>query len=127
MHYNSPVILTYTFLCVSILGLEMIQPGYQVIPFFTVSSHMDPARPLDYFKLFSHAMGHSGWDHLIGNFTFILLLGPILEEKYGSNNLLSMLFVTALVTGIINILFFFHGVIRSKWRCIYVDSIEFCN
>ncbi|MGI9255926.1 MAG: rhomboid family intramembrane serine protease, partial [Salinispira sp.] len=35
---------------------------------------------------------------------FILLLGPILEEKYGSVNLLFMIIITALATGIASIL-----------------------
>lgn len=62
----------------------------------------------DYFRLFSHVIGHdpSSWDHLLGNFMFILMLGPMLEEKYGSQLLLVMLIVTALVTGILNALFF---------------------
>jgi len=38
----------------------------------------------------------------MNNFLYILLIGPILEEKYGSTNLLIMMLITAGVTGIIN-------------------------
>jgi membrane associated rhomboid family serine protease len=59
--------------------------------------------------LFTHAIGHSGWQHLFNNFSIILLIGPILEENYGSSSLLVMIAITALVTGVLNILFFTRG------------------
>ena len=59
-----------------------------------------------YFRIFSHVLGHHNWDHLISNFTLILLIGPILEEKYGTQNLLFLTFFTAFATGVLNILFF---------------------
>jgi membrane associated rhomboid family serine protease len=51
-------------------------------------------------------MGHANWAHLIGNFTLILLIGPMLEEMYGSKDLLIMIIITALVTGVLNVLLF---------------------
>ena len=42
--------------------------------------------------------------HLLGNLTFILLLGPILEERYGTGEITFMIFATALATGFANIL-----------------------
>jgi membrane associated rhomboid family serine protease len=51
-------------------------------------------------------MGHANWTHLVSNFSVILLIGPILEEIYGSLALLLMILITALVTGVLNILFF---------------------
>jgi membrane associated rhomboid family serine protease len=56
--------------------------------------------------LFTHVIGHANWNHLISNFAFILLIGPMLESIYGSLSLLLMIAVTALVTGVLNILFF---------------------
>lgn len=40
-----------------------------------------------YVGLVSHIFGHASWEHLIGNMSYILLLGPLLEEKYGSGKL----------------------------------------
>lgn len=37
---------------------------------------------------------------------YILLLGPMLEEKYGSQKVLQVIAITAVVTGIINYVFF---------------------
>ena len=40
----------------------------------------------------------------MNNFLYILLVGPMIEEKYGSMNLLFMILITALVTSIINMI-----------------------
>lgn len=116
--YNAPVILTYALICTIITSLDtfVFMPAEQgdvggvSKMFFTVHpfgrTDMSLYNPLTYFRLFSHAMGHANWPHLIGNFTFILLLGPILEEKYGSKKLLSLIFLTALITGVLNASFF---------------------
>ncbi len=44
----------------------------------------------------------------MGNMTLLLVVGPLLEEKYGSSKILMVIFVTALVTGIANMMFFPH-------------------
>lgn len=104
--YNSPVILSFALACVAILILnDTVMPGL-TRTFFRVNSRMSLANPLDYLRLFSHIFGHGSWAHLVGNLSFILLLGPILEEKYGSRNIAIMIGITALVTGVLNILFF---------------------
>lgn len=74
--------------------------------FFTVYPEVNLTNPVWYFRLVSHVIGHGDWGHLVGNFTLILLIGPILEEKYGSKDLFLMMAVTALVTGILQIFFF---------------------
>jgi membrane associated rhomboid family serine protease len=51
-------------------------------------------------------LGHNGWAHFIGNMSYILLLGPMLEEKYGGAKILEVIGITALVTGIVNFIFF---------------------
>lgn len=113
IQYNSPVILSYTFICCIILALNPLT-ATMLMSIFTVYPTMSLTNPLDYFRLFSHAMGHGDWNHLLSNFTFILLLGPMLEEKYGSANLLTMMFLTALVTGILNVLLFSSGLLGAS-------------
>lgn len=44
----------------------------------------------------------------------ILLIGPILEEKYGSMNLLYMLIITSVITGITHIIFYKTGTIGAS-------------
>jgi len=42
--------------------------------------------------------------HFINNFMIILLIGPMLEERYGGKWLVSMMVVTAFVTGVLHII-----------------------
>ncbi len=112
LQYNSPVVLTYTFVCTVVLLISSFMPP--VMSLFTVYPTMSLTNPVDYFRLFSHAIGHGDWSHLFGNFTLILLLGPMLEEKYGSANLLTMMFLTALITGILNVIFFSSGLLGAS-------------
>ncbi len=112
--YNSPVVLTYTLVCVIVLILsESLGPFFRDI--FTVQGHFGSySNPVNYFRLVSHIAGHGSWGHLLGNFTFILLLGPILEEKYGSRELAMMIIATGLITGVLNILFFSNGLLGAS-------------
>lgn len=56
--------------------------------------------------IFTHVFGHSGVEHFMGNITYILLLGPLLEEKYGSKLLIQSIVITAFITGIVNYILF---------------------
>lgn len=102
--YNSPVILTFTLISTAVLILTHYV-GLDIQGFFSVAEQMSWTNPITYLRLFTHVIGHGNTEHLVGNFTFILLIGPILEEKYGSKDMLFMIAVTALVTGLLHILF----------------------
>ncbi len=114
IRYNAPVTLSFAILSASALALQQwFFPGL-ISYVFSVGPRMNPASPMDYLRLFTHAAGHSGWTHLMGNFSFILLLGPILEEKYSSGGLLIMMLITALVTGLLNVLFLSTGLLGAS-------------
>ena len=113
IRYNAPVVLTFTFLSLLALILNEITYGYTNSLLFSVyrSSWEDP---LTYVRLFTHVLGHANWQHFINNFMFILLIGPILEEKYGGKALVGMILLTAFVTGIINMIFFTTGLLGAS-------------
>lgn len=107
--YNAPITLTFALICAAILLMNDLLLGKNLIPaiFTAPGSQHSPSpfnwkSPLDYIRLFTHVFGHSDWNHLLGNLSFILLLGPLMEERYGSPTLALMLTVTALVTGVLN-------------------------
>lgn len=103
--YNAPVTLTFVLLCFGATLLNYITQGASnVLLFMTYNSSL--TNPLTYLRFFTHVLGHSGWIHFIGNASYLLLLGPMLEEKHGGDNILKIIIVTALVTGIINYIFF---------------------
>lgn len=103
--FNSPVILAFTIACFIVLLVDKITGGVSTNALFSVyrSSLLSP---LTYFRFFGHVLGHAGWEHFIGNIMLILVVGPLLEEKYGSANILFVILATALVTGIVNFIFF---------------------
>ena len=114
IHYNSPVILTFAIIAVVIFLFSAILTERITTTLFLVRPSFSFSDPLDYFRLVSHVVGHASFQHLFGNLTLILLLGPILEEKYGSTAILSIMAVTALTTGVINVLFFSTGLLGAS-------------
>lgn len=111
--YNSPVILTFTFISLAALILNYITGGVSNMMFFCV--YRDSLlNPLFYLRLFTHVIGHADISHFIGNFTLILIIGPILEEKYGSKTLLILMALTAFITGLINVIFFTTGLLGAS-------------
>ena len=101
--YNSQVIITYLILSLAAWLLNTITTGATNKLLFT-SYRSSPLNPLTYVRLFTHSIGHKDWNHLVSNFLYILLIGPMIEEKYGSINLLIMFLITSLVIAIFNIL-----------------------
>lgn len=106
-HYNSPVVLTFVLLSALALLLNNWTNGYTNRYVFSVyrSSFLDP---LTYIRLFGHVLGHVNRVHFTNNIIVLLLVGPMLEEKYGSRLMLRMILITAFITGIINNIFFPH-------------------
>lgn len=103
--FNSPVILGFAFACLAVLILDRATGSVSTNTFFCVyrSSLLSPTT---YIRFFGHVLGHAGWEHFIGNIMLILVVGPLLEEKYGSLNMLFVILATALVTGLIQFIFF---------------------
>ena len=103
--FNAPVILTFSLLCLAALIAGMLTGDKTTTLLFSVY-RCPLTDPLGYVRLFGHVLGHSGVQHLIGNLMFILVVGPLLEEKYGSVDILCVILITALVTGVIHCLLF---------------------
>ena len=102
--YNSKVILSYFFLSLIVLFLNKLTNKKSTIKFFS-SCRGSVFNPLTFITMFTHILGHDNFNHLKSNFIYILLIGPLVEEKYGSINLLIMILVTSFLTALVNILF----------------------
>ena len=101
LQYNSVLILTFFFVSLIVIILKYITNGKTNDLLFS-SYRSSLVNPLTYVRLVTHVLGHSDWKHFSTNFLYILLIGPMLEEKYGTLNLLIMILITAGITGIIN-------------------------
>lgn len=113
LKYNSPIILTFALLCSAIFFADKFLAG-TLMNFFSVGNQIYWDSPSSILSLVSHIFGHGSLDHLLGNMTFILLLGPIIEEKYGSRFTAIMILVTGIITGLLNVTFFDTGLLGAS-------------
>ena len=104
IQYNSPVVLTFALASLGALVLGWVTGGWTTWHLFSV--YRSPlSDPLTYVRLVGHVLGHAGYAHYLGNMMLFLVIGPPLEEKYGSRRLLLCILVTALVSGLVQVLF----------------------
>lgn len=102
---NSPVILGFVGICFLTFLLDLITKGRSNVLFFSVY-RSSLINPLTYIRFVGHVLGHVSWSHFVGNMMVILLIGPLLEEKYGSANIFLVMVSTAIVTGAAYFIFF---------------------
>ena len=119
--YNSVLILTFFFLSFGALILKYITLGSSNKLLFS-SYRSSLLNPLTYVRLFTHALGHADWKHFSNNFLYILLIGPMIEEKYG------------FACNDVNYCRCYRNNksyswekknIRCKWNCFHVNNDEF--
>lgn len=103
--FNSPIILGFAGICLIATILNYVTLGISNELLF-MTYHSSLSSPMTYLRFFTHVFGHADWTHFIGNMSYILLLGPMLEEKYSSAVLVEVIAITALITGLINYIFF---------------------
>ena len=103
--FNSKVVLIFVFLCMVATILGMATGNFTTELLF-MTYHSSLLNPLTYLRFFTHVLGHSGWEHFIGNASYLLLLGPMLEEKYGSKTLVEIILIKGFVTGVLMYIFF---------------------
>ena len=105
LSYNAPVALTFALLSLIVLIVGNITNGWTTYNLFSV--YRAPlSDPLTWVRFFGHVLGHSGYQHYIGNIVLILVLGPNLEDRFGSWNVLWAILLTALVSGLVQYVFF---------------------
>src|SRR3989338_7421719 len=109
--YNAPVVLTMALLAGMVLAIDALLDGWFARVFFATGGLFNPLMPL---TMFSHVLGHASWQHFLSNFTLILLVGPLLEEKYGSMKLLAMMLATAAVTALVNGIFTSNAIMGAS-------------
>jgi len=105
--FNAPVVLTFVLLCFGATLAGQLTGGLATQQFFM--TYRGPlGSPMTYLRFFTHVLGHADWGHFIGNASYLLLLGPMLEEKHGAAKMLEVILITALITGIVNAVLFPH-------------------
>ncbi|MCK5781690.1 MAG: rhomboid family intramembrane serine protease [Flavobacteriales bacterium] len=111
--YNSPVILTFSILSTILFFINNFLGGI-LNSYLILSPNFDPSSISQYISLFTYTLGHANLQHLFGNLSLMLVVGPIIEEKYGSSKLIIMMMLTALFTAIMQITFFSEGLLGAS-------------
>lgn len=105
--FNAPVVLSLVAISAIATLLNYITAGASGRLVF-MTYHSALLSPMTWIRAFTHIFGHADWAHLIGNMSYLLLLGPMLEEKYSSQTLAAVIAITAFGTSLINYIFFPH-------------------
>ena len=117
IYLNAPITLGFSLICIIALLLNMVSSGKTNVLFFsTYGSSL--LSPMTYIRLLGHIFGHANVDHLVSNLLYILLLGPMLEEKYGKR-LIIVILSTAVVTGIV------HNLISPNTMLLGASGVVF--
>ena len=103
--FNTPAVMGFAGVCLLAMVLNLLTDGASNRALFSV--YRAPlTNPLTWLRMVCHVFGHADWNHLLNNMMYVLLVGPMLEEKYGSVNLILVMLATALLTGLANFIFF---------------------
>ena len=108
--YNAKFTLSFCLIALIMLLVNMLTGGL-INRVFSLSPHLSVS---GVYRLITYIFCHANVQHLISNFLFLLLLGPILEEKYGAKLLTIMTVFTAVATGLVNAAFFNDSIIGAS-------------
>jgi membrane associated rhomboid family serine protease len=112
--YNAPVTLTLTFIALAVTIADYLVPGGLVNDLLAAPTHFNVLNPFFYTSLVTHIFAHAGLDHWFGNFLLLVILGNMMEKRFGSFKLALIIILTAIVTALINALIFSQGLVGAS-------------
>lgn len=106
---DSKTVLIFAAICSALFIFDAATPGLNLAQIlFTCPGNRDSFvrafdffSPADYLKIILYAFGHSDVQEFFANLAILLLLGPVLEERYGSKMIALMTGISTLVTGVL--------------------------
>lgn len=127
IQYDSPVILTFALLCIGALFLNSVTDGWVNTNLFSVYN-CSLKDPLAYVRFLCHIFGHGDFSHFFGNVCLLLILGPVVEQRYGCLNVLLSIVITAVASGVVHFVFFpgtaLLGASGIVFMMIFLSSIS---
>ncbi len=103
--FNAPVVLWIVAISFVATLFNYLTGGVSGRLLF-ITYHSPLLSPMTWIRAFTHIFGHADWSHLVGNTSYLLLLGPMLEEKHSSRTIAEIVAVTAFVTSLVNYIVF---------------------
>ena len=119
LKFNAPITLSFVFISFIVYIIAAFSGGLSNALLFSVYRSVWNDL-FAYIRIFTHILGHASMEHYFSNMMLILLLGPIVEERYGSKQLLLIIVITGLVTGLINIIFFPYAILLGASGIVFM-------
>jgi GlpG protein len=118
--------LLVALLClVGLLSLKLIPVSAN---FFILNGDFQHGSWQWYLSTLFYIFGHADLEHFVSNMAIVLLLGPIIELKYGHKQLLIMTVITAVVTAILHTLLWDNGLLGcSGIAFMYIVLVTLLN
>lgn len=105
---------TLTLAVLSILGLFFVNTSADSNSIFVLNGDFQPENPVWYISTLTYIFGHSNFEHVVGNLSLILLLGPLVELKFGWQKFTIMVVSTAFLTAVLHTLLWDNGLIGAS-------------
>jgi rhomboid protease GluP len=119
IRYNAP--FTITFVLISFIALLVNGRTNGAANRLLFSVYRSDLRdPLTYIRAFTHVLGHSSFTHYSGNIMLMLVLGPTLEERYGSATIFYLSALTALIAGIAHCLLYSNVMLLGASSLVFM-------
>lgn len=119
LEYNSPVVLTFFLVSLAVLALDKLTGGWTTLHLFSVY-RCPLSDPLAFVRLLGHVLGHANGEHFFSNMMLFLVVGPPMEQIYGSRNLLLSIIFTAVITGGLHCLLFPGSVLLGASGVVFM-------
>lgn len=108
--YDAPVSQTFVIITVAIFLLDLLvfklklNTSYLIAPTSAAGNlPFSLKEPLSWVRLLFYIFGGTDKALLFTNLLFVILIGPTMEERYGSIIIGLMFFVSAMFTGVLNV------------------------
>ncbi len=118
---NAPVLLGLSFLSLACFVANYLANGW--LNSFLAARYTSFLDPLMYLRLFTHVLVHADLPHYFNNFLLLLVVGPAVEEKYGSRRVLALLAITAVVCALPQILIFQNTALMGASGLVFMMLI----
>mmetsp|Transcript_4028 Transcript_4028/g.7325 ORF Transcript_4028/g.7325 Transcript_4028/m.7325 type:complete len:259 (-) Transcript_4028:128-904(-) len=105
--FNAPLTLWFEGICLAVWFIKSSTKNHFVTELFRSPARFEVERltkyPLSIPRFFLHVFGHGDWNHFFGNTTSLLLVLPMLEEKYKARWLVCISILNAFAAAVLNI------------------------
>lgn len=118
---NAPVTLGFALLCIMVYILTLGGNAVTIQRMLAVHRDFDGGSLFQYTSFWTHCFAHSDYQHLKGNLTMLLLVGPSVEFHFRSHNILWIMTVVSLISAMVHIV-----VGKNNTHQLGASGIVFC-